>query len=415
MLAHWYKFSRVRLSLAVLTSIAVLALGAGFAWRSAWPAIGAQGAEVLRALVGEEAVANLETAVFQMQDNVRQWQYRAQGAEPPAPWAPLANGESQAAPAPTAPLVTTPVPTPADSTDRGTAVTSSSSPLTSAAASDWTLAPLPGLGSIPGEGRWAPYLHNGVGQTVAYRTFFQPDAQRPYAVVAIVAFDLQATRLHFVLGSQEPRSSVAIDRPGTIPAADLKAGSLLAAFNGGFKAEHGHFGVVVDGTTLIPPRPGLGTVAIFSNGQVRIGAWGSDINASSQAMVYRQNGPLLIHNGQINAHTADNSPQDWGYTVGGKTATWRSGLGISADGRTLYYVAGPSLTLPALAQSLSEAGAVQAVQLDINDYWVRFDAFQAGKSGLEATPLFDSMKSQADQRYLRGFNRDFFYVTANAG
>ncbi len=394
MLVHRLKGPRFRLafaSLAALVIMATLAVGAGYASPGAWPAIGARGAEVLRGLLGQEAVAKLETAVYQIQDNLNQWEYRRLGARPVAPWTTAARG----GPAP--------------------AVTPPPSPLGSAAAPDWTLAPLPVLGSLRDEGRWSPYLHNDVGQTVAYRTFWQPDPQRPYTVVAIVAFDLRATSLHFVLGSQEPRSSVVIDRPGTIPAADFKAGSLLAAFNGGFKAEHGQFGTVVDGITVIPPRPGLGTIAIYSNGPVRIGAWGSDITAWPQALVYRQNGPLLIHNGQINAHTADNSPQDWGYTVGGRTAAWRSGLGISADGRTLYYVAGPSLTLPALAQTLAEAGAVQAVQLDINDYWVHFDAFQVGNDGLQAAPLFDSMKSQEDHRYLRGFTRDFFYVTANAG
>jgi hypothetical protein len=71
-----------------------------------------------------------------------------------------------------------------------------------------------------------------IGQTLAYRAFLQPDPERPYAITAIVAFDLHAIQLHFVLGIEEPRSPVAIPRTGKIPLADVTSGRLLAAFNG---------------------------------------------------------------------------------------------------------------------------------------------------------------------------------------
>ncbi|MBI3176690.1 MAG: hypothetical protein HYZ35_01745, partial [Chloroflexi bacterium] len=104
------------------------------------------------------------------------------------------------------------------------------------------------------------------------------------------------------------------------------------------------------------------------------------------------------------------APQDWGFTVNGVTAVWRSGLGISADGRALYYVAGPSLTTTALANMLAATGAVQAMQLDINNYWVHFASVQANGSKLLAVPLLDAM-NQNISRYLQGYTRDFFYVT----
>ena len=62
--------------------------------------------------------------------------------------------------------------------------------------------------------RWA------TGRAVAYRTFLQPDATRPYALISIVAFDLEATRLPFVLGLEEPASPVVVRRSGVIPQAD---------------------------------------------------------------------------------------------------------------------------------------------------------------------------------------------------
>ncbi len=146
----------------------------------------------------------------------------------------------------------------------------------------WQPSALTPFGTLAGEGNWSPYLYTADGQTaVAYRTFLQPDPLRPYSIAAIVAVDLQATRLHFVLGTVEPLPLVAQPtRTGTIPNADLQPGILLATFNGGFKARHGHYGAMADGVTALPPIAGLATVAIYANGQVKIGEWGTDIKAS---------------------------------------------------------------------------------------------------------------------------------------
>ena len=282
----------------------------------------------------------------------------------------------------------------------------------------WAPASLTALGNLSGEGQWTPYLQNAAGQALAYRTFLQPDLSRPYAVVAIVAFDLRATRLHVVLGTDEPVSVFPIARPGRVHTQDFLAGRLLAAFNGGFKARQGQFGAMASGVTALPPRAGLATVAVYSNGEVRIGAWSTDITTTPGIASWRQNGPLLIHDGQINPRTADNSPADWGASLTGESAVWRSGLGISADEKTLYYLAGPSLTLPALAKAMASTGAAQAMQLDINNYWVHFETIQwlpdrlGGKPTAE--PLLASMNRGAG-RYLGTFSRDFFYVTADGG
>jgi hypothetical protein len=268
------------------------------------------------------------------------------------------------------------------------------------------------LGNTPGEGRWTAYLRNANGNVEAYRTFLEPDPQRPYASVALVAFNLQTTRLHFVLGYEEPVSSVYISRPARISASDMVPGKILAAFNGGFKAQHGHFGVMLNGVTLIPPRDGFGTVAIYNDGTVRLGAWGTDITPSQHMVAWRQNGPLIIQNGQINPHTAVTDPKVWGYTTDGTTATGRSAVGISQDGSILYYAVGFNLTLPALARAVQDAGAYQAIQLDINNFYTHFEAFTSGSNNsLMAVPLLDQMKGPGDQRYLTINKRDFFYVT----
>lgn len=274
----------------------------------------------------------------------------------------------------------------------------------------WQPSSLTPLGKLPGEGQWSPYLQATDGQTtLAYRTFFQPDPQRPYSIPAIVAFDLRATRLHFVLGTDEPKSvSPQPSRTGAIPAADLQPGVLLATFNGGFKARHGQYGAMADGLTALSAIDGLATVAMYANGQVHIGEWGKDIKDSPDLVAWRQNGKMLIHNGQINPETAQ--PAGWGATIKGDTITWRSALGLSADGYTLYYVAGLELNAATLAKVMAQTGAAEALELDVNSFWVHFAAIRSNGSSLVAEPLLDAMKLQAD-RYLKSYSRDFFYVT----
>lgn len=420
-----WKFRRPRWRIValILGGLILLSLMSGCAAVTVVPELGAQAADWLRGIIGDEAVAQLENFVFLVQDDIHQVTYSLGLGQSSNPFegTPVAVAPTDSAlPAPSA----TPVASPADASPTAAAAntptpeptlgsTQSPTPAATATATRaaWKMAPLKPLGNLPGEGQWLPYLENSAGQVVAYRTFLQPDHQRPYAVVAVVAFDLSATHLHFVLGSLEPTSPVQINRPGTIPPQDLLAGKLLATFNGGFKERHGNFGLLVDGILLNPPRDALGTVAFYTDGHIRVGQWGTDIVPSADMVTWRQNGPLVVQNGQVNPHTADTAPQDWGYTVPGSAAIWRSGIGMSADGSTLYYIAGPSLTLPALALSMQGANMEQAMQLDINNFWVHFDSIARN---LQATPLLDKMNNNVG-RYLSAYPRDFFYVTADGG
>jgi len=391
-----------------------------------WPDIGAQGADWLRSVIGDKAVAFIESTAFQTEDIFHRWKYQLTGATPVAPWNPAPPKDVAVTGVGISPSTSTssPIGVPPSKGGKGKASNAlitngfnSQFPKAGAQSKGlndspgWVLPSITPLGTVSGEGQWSPFLSDASGQVVAERTFLQPDPQRPYALVAVIAFDLSKTSLHFVLGTIEPKSPVTISRPGTIPSADIAPGILVAAFNGGFKAQHGHFGVMVDNTTVIPPRDGMGTLGIYSDGQVQIGAWGTDITPSPQLIAWRQNGPLIIQNGQINPHTADYAPQDWGYTVAGSITTPRSAIGISQDGRTLFYAAGPYLTLPALARALQAAGAYQAMQLDINNYYVHFEAISFNGNVPQATPLLDFMHGSGDGRFLKPYPRDFFYIT----
>jgi hypothetical protein len=214
-----------------------------------------------------------------------------------------------------------------------------------------------------------------------------------------------------VAGTQEPISSAHVARLGIIPASDRRAGRLLAAFNGGFKAANGAFGMYADGATLLPPSDGLATLAIYRDGHVRIGVWGSDMTATPDMLAYRQNCPLLLDGGTLTEQANSDDPALWGKTVKNRIATWRSGLGLSADGRYLIYAAGDGLTVPALAQALAAGGADRAMQLDINSWWARFVTYSQSNGRLAAQKLVADMAGDARQ-FLAPDTRDFFYLTA---
>jgi hypothetical protein len=403
-----YPFRLPVRAMAVGMGLALMAMVAGMHVSiNVWPALGAQGADVLRSLIGTEAVTSLENVTFRTQDQVQRWRYQAGDIEPVAPW----TATAPASPEPSLSSVDsgTHAADPSGSSDQTASSADVSTP--SPQSEEWVLAPLTPLGSIAGEGEWSPYIRNDADQIVAYRTFLQPDPTRPYATAAIVAFDLQATQLRFALGSTEPISSVKIERPGTIPAGDLVPGKLLVAFNGGFKAEHGYYGVMVDQTVVLPLREKLGTVAIYSDGRVEIGEWGAEITDSPDIVVLRQNCPLLVHNGLVNPQTALTALPDWGSAVDGSIAISRSGLGMSSDGRVLYYAAGPTLVVSALAQALADAGAEEAMQLDINSFWIHFEVYRAEGTNLRTETLLDTMQDNTTPRYLQSSDRDFFYIT----
>lgn len=395
-----------------------------------WPAAGAQAADGLREVIGNEGVAALETVFFQAQDTARQIEFRLGLEEASAPWQAAEQAPVVAAPATltaTAPppvmiAVTQPAPVlvsapgvaaenPAPIATATPSPTVTPLPTATATPTPWQPAAVSALGSLEGEGVWSPYLQNAAGETVAFRTYLQPDAERPFTVVAVVAFDLSQTRLHFVLGTEEPAVAGGPRGSGRIPAADLVGGALLAAFNGGFKAEHGNYGAMAGGVVALPPLAGLGTMALYDDGAVRIGEWGEDIDASPGLVAWRQNAPLVVKYGEMTEAAQRNSIVDWSGSIDGEVVTWRSGLGLSGDGRTLYYFAGPSLNMPALGRAMVATGVFQGMLLDINPSWVHFTAIRAGTEGPVAEVLLAEMKTHPD-RFLRPYSRDFFYVTA---
>jgi hypothetical protein len=270
--------------------------------------------------------------------------------------------------------------------------------------------------AIPGG--WQTFGPSVSGGPVMARGIVQPDPGRPYAQASLVRIDLSRTQLSVVPGTDEPVAAKGVpkfSRPGTIPTGEQTSGNLLAAFNGGFKAVHGGYGMMANGVTILPPLDNIATLAMYRDGTMRLGAWGRDITLTVDLVAYRQNCPLLVDAGAINATVNDGSRKEWGYTVKNLDTTWRSGVGISRDGRFLIYAVGPSLTVESLARALQQGGAYNAMQLDINGFYTRFVTYRPAdpksRYPVTADKLLNAMSASSAQ-FLTPYDRDFFYLTA---
>jgi Phosphodiester glycosidase len=367
-------------SLIALLAIVVLFVALSVAIAVS-PEFGAWGSDVLRHVVGERATMAIEGFFLTIADSFhRLGTYLGIGdAENP-----FAEGADDAAAGATTTTLATAEP-------------------------PWEPAAVEPLGTLKNEGIWQPYLVDPSGQTVGYRTALQPDRKRLYGLAAVVAMDLAHTRLHFVLGYEEPYSKSKFPRPGAIPESELQSGAVLAAFNGGFKASNGHFGAMQDGNVALPAKWGLGTLVIYKDGRVAIGAWGKDLTDSPDMESWRQNGPLLISDGQMTPEVHSSDAHVWGEIYEGGIGEWRSAVGVSKDGRTLYFIVGPGLTTPGLAQATLQAGAWDAIQLDINQSWTRFYRIVVSNGQASCEPLMNGIIK--NNRLVHPYSRDFFYLS----
>jgi len=90
--------------------------------------------------------------------------------------------------------------------------------------------------------------------------------------------------------------------------------------------------------------------------------------------------------------------------------TWRSAIGITAQG-TLLYAAGNALTAETLGEALKTAGAVMAMQIDINPFWVRAFLYDRDDNGQLNISKLNPQMQGTGYEYLYGTERDFFYLT----
>ena len=357
------------------------------------PATGAKAADLIRAVMGPQPVADLESVSFRIKDAVNQYLSAHNGGkvqisfnQPAVSQQPLAARKQL--PARVAPPQSAGAGTVPQTTD--------------------VVSALPQIG-------WYAYGPTANGTPLMAQALLTLDPQRPYSAIALVRIDLSRLQLHMMPGFLEPSHAAnvvnSIPNLGMIPLSDQS--HLIAAFNGGFKAINGHYGMMVDGVTLLPPLPGLATLAIYRDGHVNIGSWGAGISQTPDLIAFRQNCPLIVQNGQLNPMVNVINYVMWGNTIGNQDITWRTGVGITQDSRYLIYAVGNGTSVGTLAQALLQAGAYNAMQLDINQHYAHFATYQTTGSPaqpLKAVQLLDQMET-VPNLYLAAHSRDYFYLT----
>jgi hypothetical protein len=267
--------------------------------------------------------------------------------------------------------------------------------------------------AIPGEGQWSPVGRLVGGLPAVYETTLRPDAVHTSYVVGVAWMDTKLLKATLYSGSQIPGGG---PFSHTAPVTGTAASSLVAAFNAGFLMTNAGGGYYTDGRTVLPLRTGAASFVVYADGTSTVGAWGTEVSMTPAVVSVRQNLDLLVDGGQpvpgLNA--ADTS--QWGATLGNKVYVWRSGLGVTADG-ALVYVGGPGLNITDLADLLARAGAVRAMELDINTDWVNFASYRpVGATGpataANGADLLPTMVGGPDRYFEPYWARDFITMSS---
>jgi hypothetical protein len=255
--------------------------------------------------------------------------------------------------------------------------------------------------ALPGEGVWRG-ARPGLGTAAPVLiTTLRNQPEYPRAVAGLAWIDAKRTRLTLNPGRLEP--SVSIPRgPMDVPRA--RRGKLLATFNSGFKLGDSRGGFVLNGHTYATMQDGIATLVGYRDGHLNLVDWQYGSRAPNSVVFARQNLPLIVDGGRP---TANLNNGEWGATVGNAILVWRSGIGIDRYGN-LIYAAGEDQSVRSLADTLAHAGAVRAMELDINSYWVSFITYGAPGAGAPVNLL--SGMDRTDTRYLTPDDRDFFAV-----
>ena len=255
---------------------------------------------------------------------------------------------------------------------------------------------------LPGEGVW-----KGTGPTVNGRppvlvTTFRSEVAYPRLVAYVAWFDHTRTAAAWYPGRYEPPSAP-VRGPMMVPYD--QRWRLLATFNGGFIYNDGNNGSSIGGRQYEPLKDGLATLIAYRDGRVDIETWHGRQVAGPQIAFARQSLPLIIDHGRLNP--ALNNSTQWGYTLGNAVRVWRTGAGIDRHGN-LIYAAADWQTVTTLARILQRAGAVRAMQLDINPEWPTLITY-SHLGGLDPVRVVPNYQ-QPPTRYLVPDDRDFFAI-----
>ena len=261
----------------------------------------------------------------------------------------------------------------------------------------------PATPSLPGEGKFlaaGPLGHLSDLQI----TFLRPDSVHTSYLTG-VAWMSHNDRFVLHPGYQEPGMQHSWTQPDHISATGST--NLLATFNSGFKLKDANGGYYDNGQTAGKLVDGAASFVIYRDGHATVGMWGTDVRMDPNVAFVRQNLKPLIIQDVVATNLNARVESTWGATVGGDLAVWRSGVGVTSSG-DLVYVMGDALSVSSLADILHRAGAVNAMQLDINRAWISFMSYR--NVGGTMIPKKMGTFQRPAGRYLQSTSRDFVAV-----
>lgn len=297
---------------------------------------------------------------------------------------------------------------------------------------------------LTAEGQWVSLASDLIAGTAPDTpspfvfSFVRSDPEHAYVQTSVVMWDPRRIELHMVAGTEEPKSATGEMGSGQIPRAPDVLEHVVAAFNGGFQAVHGDFGMMENHRVQLPPKPYAATVATYPDGNAGFGTWpASDgIPVIPPDMdAYRQNLTPLIVDGKYNPYQREwwgGVPEGWTE----ETRTVRSGLCLTVEGYMGYFYS-LGITPEALGRAMKSARCVYGIHLDMNaghagfefyrvvqagklpDLGRPMDAMWEAKGQVHGVPgyeflsrlLIRKMPLMGFPRYLNLNTRDFFYLS----
>jgi Phosphodiester glycosidase len=257
--------------------------------------------------------------------------------------------------------------------------------------------------ALRGEGVWrATFAHGGSHPPVLI-TSFRPEPNYPQLVAGVAWIDHTQTSTWLYPGRLEPGVPLPSRGPMEVPP-DARS-RLVATFNSGFKLSDSGGGYAEGGHTYAPLKRGLATFVRHRDGRVNVEAWAGGPDVPGDVIYARQNLPLIVDGGRPNPNLSDGP--EWGATLGNAIQVWRSAVGVDRHGN-LIYAAANYQTVGSLAAIMIHAGAVRAMELDINVYWVSFITYR-NPGARDPANLLPAM-ARSPSRYLTPDDRDFFAV-----
>ena len=261
---------------------------------------------------------------------------------------------------------------------------------------------------LPGEGAWR-VLGTVAGNPAIFGTYLRASSIYSSYVAGVVSMNQKLVRFELHPGAVDPGPGPWQSATYIPPAARL---GLLATFNGGFKISSSGGGFYLNGRTFGTLTNGAASAVYYRDGHMAIGVWGSTVQMTPDVVGVRQNLHPIVENGAIPASVNSNVESNWGATLGGGYYVWRSGIGITPDGRIIF-VYGPSLNVREVATLLQRAGSVTAMELDINPDWMSYMYYLPKTNPAEPTPVnLLPNQLQAPTRYYSPASRDFTAVYA---